>query len=213
MCRRVIAWLGRTGLALVGWRFVVCSALQPKCVVVGAPHTSNWDFPVLMLAGMVLGVRPYWVGKHTLFPWPVAWLMRALGGIPVDRRAASNMVDQLVEKMHASERMFLVMPPEGTRSYTAHWKSGFSHVARKANVPIVMGFIDYPRKQAGLGPVLWPSDDLTADMNQLRAFYADKQGKHPAWQGPVRLRAELDAAPTDDAATKHAPEGRPPNAV
>ncbi len=185
-----VAWFGRTMLRLAGWRIVGERPAVPKYVLITAPHTSNWDFPYMMLYGMAMGIGPRWVGKHTLFRAPFGGFMRALGGIPVRRDSAHQMVDQLVDTFRNSERLALVMPPEGSRSRMPHWKSGFYYVARGADVPIVMSYLDFSRREGGIGPLLQPGGDMAADMDRLRAFYADKRGLYPDKESPVRLKQE-----------------------
>lgn len=190
-----IAWLGRSGLALAGWRAVGVRPREAKYVLIAAPHTSNWDFPLMLLCGMALGVWPAWVGKASLFRPPFGGLMRALRGIPIERAAAHNMVEQLAEQFPLRETLALAMPPEGTRALAPHWKSGFYHVAQTAGVPIALGYVDWARKEGGIGTPITPSGDAHADMEKIRAFYAGKKGRFPALQGPVRLRSE-DASGT-----------------
>ena len=131
--------------------------------------------------------------KHTVFWWPLGVLLRALGGISVDRRSRHNLVEQLVEALAHEDELALGVPPEGTRKYAEYWKSGFYHIARGAGLPIIPAYLDWEKKEAGFGMILWPSDDIRADMDQLRAFYAGKSGLHPENVGPIRLREE-DAA-------------------
>ncbi|WP_212745125.1 lysophospholipid acyltransferase family protein [Hydrogenophaga sp. 2FB] len=190
MTRGVTTWIGRTALRLAGWRVDPAVPQVPKYVLLSAPHTSNWDFVVLMAAGMALGIWPHWVGKHTLFRPPFGTLARALRGIPVDRRAPSNMVAQLAGQFARRERLVLAMPPEGTRGRAAYWKSGFYRVALAAKVPVAMGYVDFTTRTAAIGPLLMPTGDVRADMEVVRAFYAGKQGRHPERQGPIRLEAE-----------------------
>jgi 1-acyl-sn-glycerol-3-phosphate acyltransferase len=161
-----------------GWRTEgVLSA--PKMVLIAAPHTSNWDFPFTLAAAADLGVRINWMGKDSLFRWPFGGLMRRLGGVPVDRRKSNNMVDQMVAAFAACDTMYLVVPPEGTRGKVRRWKTGFYHIALGASVPIALGFVDYRRKVAGVGPTLMPSGDLDADMATIKAFYATVTAKYP----------------------------------
>ncbi|GAB3762154.1 lysophospholipid acyltransferase family protein [Ramlibacter monticola] len=195
MTGRLVAAFSRLVLRLAGWQVVGGAPQAQRYVLIAAPHTTNWDFPLMMLFAAALGIRPAWLGKHTLFKPPFGWLVRLVGGIPVDRRLPGQLVEQLSARFEEQPRLVLVMPPEGSRGRRAHWKSGFYHVARSAGVPIAMGWLDYSRKQGGIGPLLTPSGDLGADMDKLRAFYADKQGLHPERQGPVRLAGEDDAAP------------------
>lgn len=186
--------LARLLLAGAGWRIEGEAPAVPRYVLIAAPHTSNWDLVLMLLCGMAYGVWPSWVGKDTLFRPPLGLLLRALGGIPVDRRSPQNMVEQLAALFRSRERLVLAVPPEGTRSSREKWRSGFYFIARGAGVPVCLGFLDYSRKRGGLGPLLVPSGDLRADMDVVRAFYADKKGRFPEKQGPIRLAAE-DAPP------------------
>ena len=194
--RRVVALCGRSCLAMVGWRVVGGKPAAARYVLIAAPHTSNWDFVLMMLCGMVLGIWPAWVGKHTLFVPPLGWLARAARGIPVDRDSPHNMVEQLAGQFATRDALVLAMPPEGSRANSHYWRSGFYFVARGAGVPVALGFLDYGRRRGGIGPLLHPGDDLMADMNRVRDFYADKRGRFPQRQGPVRLRIE-DHPPAD----------------
>src|SRR5689334_5848794 len=155
----------RLGLILAkaaGWQVQI----QPppeRCVVIGAPHTSNWDLPLTLLMMLAGNLKLRWVGKDTLFRGPAGWLLRGLGGIPVNRRSRLNFVDQMVAAFGANERLMIAIIPEGTRGRTTHWKTGFYYIALRADVPIVMGFADYRRRIVGLGPALHPTGDLAAD--------------------------------------------------
>lgn len=158
-------------------------------ILVGAPHTSNWDF-VLMLAIAWEAELPFrWLGKHTLFRGLAGPVMRALGGIPVDRRDPAGLVDELVARMGAGERFYLVVTPEGTRSGSG-WKSGFYRIARATGLPVTLGYVDRTTMTTGLGPTLTPTGDVRADMDVVRAFYADKSGFVPARRTEPRLRDE-----------------------
>ena len=173
-------------LRLTGWK--IEGALPPgigKCVLIAAPHTSNWDLPYTLMVAFALRLNIYWMGKQQLFGGPLGMvvgpLMRWLGGIAVDRSQAKNLVAaSALAIRHADGPLQLVVPPEGTRSATRHWKTGFYHIAVQAQVPIVMAYMDYPRKLSGLGPVFTPSGDLPADMVLIKAFYAQFKGKN--WQ-------------------------------
>ena len=179
--------IARALLRLVGWEVVDEPPERPaKYVLIGAPHTSNWDFPIGMLALIGLGVKRNWVGKHTLFRPPLGWLMRALGGVPLDRTKRHNFVEQVVAAFDGTDEMVIALTPEGTRSHTPYWKTGFYYIALGAGVPIILGFIDYPRKRIGLGPVFRPTGDLDADLDRIRDFYADKTGKKPENEGEIR---------------------------
>jgi 1-acyl-sn-glycerol-3-phosphate acyltransferase len=169
-------------LRLTGWK--VEGSLPPqatKSVFIAAPHTSNWDLPYTLMVAFALRLNPYWMGKHTIFKAPFGPLMRWLGGIPVNREQANNLVAASARAIRdADGPLQLIVPPEGTRSKTRYWKTGFYHIARTANVPIVMAYMDYADKRSGLGPLFEPTGDIDADMNAIKAFYAPFRGKNAA---------------------------------
>lgn len=178
--KKVLSWLG--------WR---CDNQLPKhlsCVVIGAPHTSNWDFPFGVMAMYALDLPFRWVGKHTLFRWPFGGLFRALGGMPVDRRQANGFVGQAAALFQRSEPLMLVMAPEGTRTKTPHWKSGFYHIATTANVPIALGYIDVGQKTVGIGELIYPTGDIHADFQKIREFYKNKTGFRPENQSDISVK-------------------------
>jgi 1-acyl-sn-glycerol-3-phosphate acyltransferase len=175
-------------LRLAGWRVVLSQPVPPRCVVVFYPHTSNWDFAVGIAAKWAMGIEFHWIGKHTLFATPLArWFVR-WGGIPVNRSDPAGLVEELTDRFAASERFALVITPEGTRSRTGHWKSGFYRLALAAQVPIGLAFIDRPSRRIGIGAWLAPSGDAAADLAAMRAFYADKRGWTPGNAGAIRFR-------------------------
>lgn len=174
-------------LRLLGWRVQATLPDVPKYVLIGAPHTSNWDFPYGVLAMWAIGSNFRWIGKHTLFRWPFGSLMRGLGGIPVDRRARHNVIEQMRSVFVREPELVLVITPEGTRRRTEYWKSGFYHIALASQVPIALGYIDYRGKRIGIGPAFMPGGDIERDMAMVRAFYADKIGKYPENQGEIRI--------------------------
>lgn len=165
-------------LRLLGWKIVGhLPEGSPKAILIAAPHTSNWDLPYSLMACFVLGIRPYWLGKASLFQFPVRGLMRWLGGIGVDRSRSQNLVASAVEGFSQHQGPLLLMiPPEGTRSKVKMWKTGFYFIAQGAGVPIVMGYMDHGKKEAGLGPVLVTTGDIEVDMAAVKAFYAPIQG-------------------------------------
>jgi 1-acyl-sn-glycerol-3-phosphate acyltransferase len=183
-------WLANMVLRLFGWRAVGSLADLPKCVIVVAPHTSNWDFPVLMLVAIALRLKVAWMGKHTLFRPPFGWIMRRLGGLPIDRGARHNVVEQAVESFRTYDRLLLAIPPEGTRKRAPYWRSGFYHIALGAHVPIGLAFADYRRKVGGIGGVIVPSGDVDADMALIRDFYSGIIGKRPDQFGEIRLKSQ-----------------------
>lgn len=182
-------------LWLFGWKVNPARPAFRKFVIVAAPHTSNWDVPVMLAMSWVIGVRVSWVGKHTLFKPPFGRLMRMLGGVPVDRRQRNNTVEQLVAEFAGRDELCLMVPPEGTRGRAEYWKSGFYHIARGAGVPIVLGLLDYGRRYGGLYEVLQPTGDVKADMDKVRAFYKGARGRWPEQFGPIRLKEEAASAP------------------
>jgi 1-acyl-sn-glycerol-3-phosphate acyltransferase len=183
--------LARGLLWLTGWRPEGERPAARRFVLIAAPHTSNWDLAYLLALAVVFDVRISWMGKHALFRAPLGWFMRAAGGIPVVRHRRGNLVEQAAQLLRDSDALALVVPSEGTRGYVPHWKSGFYHIARAADVPIVLGYLDYSRKRGGFGPELIPTDDVRADMEEIRAFYADKVGRHPEQTGEIRLKEEM----------------------
>jgi 1-acyl-sn-glycerol-3-phosphate acyltransferase len=164
-----------------GWK--VEGALQPdaaRSVVIAAPHTSNWDLPYTLMAAFALGMHVRWMGKASLFRGPFGVPMRWLGGIAVDRSRSTGLVAASAAALAEPGGPWqLVVPPEGTRGRTRHWKTGFWHIAREARVPIVLAYLDFGRKACGLGPVLVPGDDVEADLAIVKAFYAPMKGLRP----------------------------------
>ncbi len=186
----MVKWIARRFLDLTGWEPEGGRPQEQQFVLIAAPHTSNWDLVYLLALAVVFDVKISWMGKHALFRPPLGWLMRRVGGIPVVRDRSRNMVSQMADAFGEVEELALVVPAESTRSSVAHWKSGFYHIARTANVPIVMGYLDYKRRRGGFGPALLPTGNIRADMDEIRDFYADKVGKFPDQFGAVRLKEE-----------------------
>ena len=184
--------LGRFVLALFGWRVAGSIPKSKHTVIIAAPHTSNWDFIFLIAATSAIGVRINWLGKQSLFNHPLGFLMHGLGGIPVDRSQRNNMVDQICERFKSRVSLHLVVPPAGTRAKTDRWRSGFYHIARQADVPVIFGFLDYSKKLAGISNLNHLSGIVKQDMDKIRSFYADKIGKFPELSSTVRLAEEID---------------------
>lgn len=182
--------LGTAWLDLAGWTIEGSVPDVKKMVLIAAPHTSNWDLVYALAGAAVLGMPIHWMGKHTLFRGPLGIAFRALGGIPVERKQHHALVQELVDEFARRERFVLLVPPEGTRKAVKYWKSGFYHIARLAGVPIALGVMDYRNKRVGLGPLVWPTGDVKSDMDKIRAFYADKQGRHPTQFMVPRLLEE-----------------------
>lgn len=181
-------WIGKTYLRLTGWKAVGTPPEIPKYVVAVAPHTSNWDFPILLAVKWALGVDIGFIAKDSLFKGPAGWFFRSLGGIPVDRSVPTDLVAQVADAFGRADRLAIAIAPEGTRSYAEYWHTGFYRIAQAADVPVVLAFIDYETKTAGVGPVLEITGDANKDMERIAEFYADKHGKAGSRMSPVRFR-------------------------
>lgn len=176
---RLARWIARAILRVCGWRMVGAVPDLPRVVLIGAPHSSNWDGVWGFAAKVAMGLDVAVLGKDTLFRVPVLGrVLRALGVIPVNRTAARGVVEQAASLIRSRERIWFGLAPEGTRKRVEHWKAGFWKIARAADVPIVMAYFHYPDRVFGIGPVFVPSDDLAADMARIRAWYHHWQGKH-----------------------------------
>jgi 1-acyl-sn-glycerol-3-phosphate acyltransferase len=171
----------RVFLKIAGWRIEgALPADAHKCVLIAAPHTSNWDLPYTLMTAFVLRLHPYWMGKASIFKPPFGPLMRWLGGIAVNREQSTNLVAASVAALKAADGpVHLIVPPEGTRSAVTRWKTGFYFIALGAEVPVLMAYMDYAEKRAGLGPVFTPTGDVERDMETIKAFYAPFKGKNP----------------------------------
>lgn len=206
-CPTPLRWIGRLGLWLLGWSL---SGPPPadgrKAVVLGYPHTSNWDYVLAVCAAWTYGLRLWWLGKKALFEGPLGGFLRWTGGIAVDRTAPHGLVGDLVARIEASEGIMLLVPPEGTRGPREYWKSGFYHIARQAGIPVICGKLDYERKAVGFGYHFHPSGDMRRDMDGVRAFYADAHGKYPHCVTAPRLRTE-DAEDVPASPPASEPEG------
>ena len=163
-------------LRLVGWTSIGSKVSVPKYVLIGAPHTSNWDFPLMLLVVLELRLQLFWMGKHTLFPFPFSGIMKWLGGIPINRTKSHNVVSDIVGQFKSNENLVVLVPPEGTRRKVSEWKTGFYHIANNAGVPILMGYVDAAKKEAGFADFFYPTGELESDMKEIRSFYAKKKG-------------------------------------
>ncbi len=171
--------VGRAFLAAIGWRFIGEVPNLPRVVLVVAPHTSNWDFPVGIAAMLALGLDARWIGKDTLFRPPLGPLLRFLGGIPVDRSAPEGVVADAARRLRTEDRLFLTLSPEGTRRKVERWKTGFHRMARQAGVPVWPVAFDYSRKAVVLFPVFTPTDDVEADVRALRSLFTPAMARYP----------------------------------
>jgi 1-acyl-sn-glycerol-3-phosphate acyltransferase len=151
-----------------------------RLVLIAAPHSSWWDGFWGLLVKVAIGADVSFMAKHELFFWPLGWVLRKLGGIPVERSSTHGVVEQMVERLRTADRLWIGVAPEGTRKAVRKWRSGFWHIAHAAQVPILPVYFHYPEKTIGIGPLFEPSDDVEADLKRLRDFYAPWQGKHRA---------------------------------
>ena len=188
LVRGVRARFARRMLRLAGWRVVLVQPVPMRCVVVFYPHTSNWDFPVGLLAKWLTGIHFRFVAKDSLFATPLGPFMRRWGGIPVDRSRRTGIIGRLMQAFADNEDFRLVVAPEGTRRRTEFWKSGFYHLARAFHVPVGLAFIDYRRREVGVGGFVELTGDVAADMACIAAFYAGKTARRPELAAPVRLK-------------------------
>ncbi len=188
--RRIVALLWR----LLGWKFVGDPPTAKAGILLGVPHTSNWDYVAMLMICWHAGITPKFLGKIELFKFPFGALARFSGGIPVDRANPHALVPELIRRVEAGEEFFLVVAPEGTRSKQKFWKSGFYRLASVTKLPVSLGFIDRATKTAGFGPTIQITDNVADDMDILRAFYADKTGVHPANKTEPRLPNERGRA-------------------
>ncbi|MCB0422266.1 MAG: lysophospholipid acyltransferase family protein [Bdellovibrionales bacterium] len=183
--KHFLKFIGFIILKSIGWKADPRIPTLKKYVVIVYPHTSNWDFPIGMAYTFLKGHNLHWMGKNSLFKGFAGPIMRWLGGISINRKAAQNVVGQTVEKYNNSEELIVVIPPEGTRGAGNCWKSGFYRIARQANVPVVCAYIDYQSKMVGMGEVIELTGDEEADLHQIRQFYEGKVGLHPEDMAPI----------------------------
>jgi 1-acyl-sn-glycerol-3-phosphate acyltransferase len=187
----MLTFLARCWLKLWRWNTVAPPSIIPdRCVMIAAPHTTNWDFPLTLAMARVCGVKISWLGKDSLFTGPMGPIMRRLGGVAIDRSAPGGMVVSLARELTTREHLVLVVPAEGTRSRTEYWKSGFYRIAQQAQVPVLLGFVDKSRRTGGFGPAVPITGDARADMDTIRAFYSGMTGLKDGRFGPIRLREE-----------------------
>ena len=194
MLRRAVA---RIFWALSRWTLVSEPAPTRPTILIGAPHTSNWDFVLMLAIAWRLGIDVRWLGKKSLFSGWRGPIMRGLGGIAVDRDDPARVVGEVVARVHSGEVFGLVVTPDGTRSGHTHWKSGFYRIARETGMPLTLGFVDRTTMTTGLGPTIEVTGDVAADMDRVRAFYADKAGLRPQFRVEPRLRDESSPGAAD----------------
>jgi 1-acyl-sn-glycerol-3-phosphate acyltransferase len=165
---------------LIGWKAIGKKPEFKKFILVAAPHTSNWDFPITIAACSLLGVKINFLAKKSLFKFPLGSLMKALGGIPVERTKSTNMTERMVELFNNRDELALIVAVEGTRGLVSEWKSGFYYMAVEAKVPIVLGFLDYGRKRGGFfDDIFHPSGNFEEDLPKIKAYFKGITPKHP----------------------------------
>lgn len=182
--RPLAGWL----LKAFGWRQEFLVPPEPRVLVVVYPHTSNWDFWWGILGCWASGWPINWVAKHTLFFWPASLLLKFWGGIPVDRTATEGLVEELAKTFRERPQMVLAITPEGTRAYRDHWKSGFYRIARAADVPLGIGYIDYATRTVGVSEYFRLSGNEDADMARIARAYLGRAARHPEQAAPIRLK-------------------------
>lgn len=170
-------WLASVVLFIMGWKTKGSFPDIKKYIMIAAPHSSNWDFVFFLAIIFKFKISVHWMAKNTMFKWPFGWLLRRLGGIPIDRSVKQNVVQSMADAFDDTEELIITIAPSGTRGKVMKWKTGFYHIAKLANVPLVCGFIDYKAKTIGVGPTFDTSDDFEGDMQGIKDFYEKFSGK------------------------------------
>jgi 1-acyl-sn-glycerol-3-phosphate acyltransferase len=189
---KFLHYFARFYMRIKGWRNDGKLPDFPKCVMIAAPHTSNWDLFYTLIIAFSFPLKVYWMGKDSIFKPPFKRFCKWLGGIPIDRSKSNNMVDQSIEVFKTAEKMVMIVPPEGTRKKVRYWKTGFYYIAYGAGVPIILGFVDYKRKVGGLGPVFTPTGNIESDMREIQSFYSGITGKRPDLTSNESIRAKSE---------------------
>lgn len=183
----ILRSIARSILRLGGWQVVGGQLTVPKAVVIAAPHTSNWDGFWLLVYKVAVGLDVHFLAKHTLFWWPLGSLLRWLGAIPLNRTSATDVVQRVCRDFERNDSFYLALAPEGTRSWKPYWKSGFYRIARAADVPVILGFIDYKTKRMGLEGMITLTGEVEKDLDLLRAYYGPKVGRRPELTSPIKF--------------------------
>jgi len=173
----ITKFIGRSMLTILGWRIRADVPNLPKMVIIAAPHTSTWDFYAGMFAILALGIKISWMGKHTIFHWPVNGILTWLGGIPVNRSLPTGVVSQIVEQFREKDKFILGLMPEGTRSRVRKWRTGFYYIALQANVPVVLVRFDVKQKLISLLTSVQPTGDIESEMVQIRSSFTQNSSE------------------------------------
>ncbi len=179
-------------LHLLGWELIGQRPTAKKYVMVGAPHTSNWDFLYFYLGALAFNIRISFMIKDSVFRGPLGPILRWMGGIPIDRSQRNHLVEQMVQAFEQREELALLIPPSGTRKRTDYWKSGFYYIALGAKVPLVLAIMDFEKREVGIKRIYKPTGDIKKDMNVLRSVYEPVAAKFPQEKSRVRLRQEQE---------------------
>ena len=181
--------IGVLFLKILGWKVESAPPKVPKYVVIVAPHTSNWDYPLALAISWYYRMKGAWLGKDQIFSWPLLkWIFNKTGGIPVHRGTCQGLVDQAVKVFQERDELILALTPEGTRAKVEYWKAGFYHIALAAGVPIALGYLDFKRKAGGFGPLYYPTGDVEKDLAFIRDFFDTITPHHPELRSEVRFR-------------------------
>jgi len=177
-------------LKIFGWKTVNVLPQVSRYVVIAAPHTSNWDFPLGICYIFSAGMPFRYMGKDALFKWPQKYLFRALGGFGVDRNNKTKLTTRMAGFINSQDEIALALAPEGTRSNIKYWRSGFYYIALEAQVPIALAVLDFKNKEVGIKKSFMPSGDIEADMEIIRSFYKNVKGRFPEKQGPIEIKPQ-----------------------
>ena len=180
--------IARILLKIVGWTSAGKPEGLKKYIFIASPHTSNWYGFYMLLIGAATDMNIHFIAKVSLFKPPFGWILKKIGGIPVDRSKSQNFTKQIADIFAARDELVIGIAPEGTRSKKDHWRTGFYYMALEAKVPIVLGFLDYKNKRGGFGPVLHPTGDIDSDFEKIKDFYKDIVGKRPENQNVLTLK-------------------------
>jgi len=183
--KHIMLVISKIILFCIGWKAKGKLPDVPKCVMIAAPHTSNWDFFYTLLIAFQLKIKIYAMGKKSLTRGLFGGIMKWLGIIPIDRSKSNNIVDLTIQQFNSCEKLIIIVPPSGTRNKVVYWKTGFYFIAHGAGVPICLGFMDYGRKTGGIGPLIYTTGNIDADMKKIKKFYADINGKYPEKQSTM----------------------------
>jgi len=166
-------------LKLFKWNYELSVKIPDKSVICVAPHTSNWDFIIGMIFYKSIGGKPYVLMKKEWFFFPLGYLLKSIGALPVDRKKRTSVSEQMVEVFNSKNNFQLAIAPEGTRSKNAQWKTGFYYIALNAGVPITLAYIDYSKKEVGVKKIFYPTGDIENDIEIIKNYYKDVRAKYP----------------------------------